>query len=79
METEPILIKDEETAEDVWKANAQEEIRITGEGGCDHKGNCSVCLWNTVGVVVCTFQITLVFYVLAYRVDGSKAVMFCNS
>ncbi|XP_070292809.1 uncharacterized protein [Salvelinus sp. IW2-2015] len=31
VETEPILIKDEETAEDVWKTNAQEELRITGE------------------------------------------------
>nr|XP_046176687.1 zinc finger protein 544-like isoform X1 [Oncorhynchus gorbuscha] len=31
VETEPILIKDEETAEYVWKANAQEELRITGE------------------------------------------------
>ncbi|XP_055722342.1 zinc finger protein 768-like [Salvelinus fontinalis] len=31
VETEPILIKDEETAEDVWKTDPQEEIRITGE------------------------------------------------
>ncbi|XP_029478990.1 zinc finger protein 782-like [Oncorhynchus nerka] len=30
-ETEPILIKDEETAEDVWKTDPQEELRITGE------------------------------------------------
>ncbi|XP_041698749.1 zinc finger protein 263 [Coregonus clupeaformis] len=30
-ETEPILIKDEETAEDVWKADPQEELRVTGE------------------------------------------------
>uniref|UniRef100_A0A4W5JWX1 C2H2-type domain-containing protein n=1 Tax=Hucho hucho TaxID=62062 RepID=A0A4W5JWX1_9TELE len=30
-ETEPILIKDEETAEDVWKTDSQEEFRITGE------------------------------------------------
>ncbi|XP_031662327.1 zinc finger and SCAN domain-containing protein 2-like isoform X2 [Oncorhynchus kisutch] len=30
-ETEPILIKDEETAEDVWKTDLQEELRITGE------------------------------------------------
>ena len=48
METEPILIKDEETAEDVWKTDPHEELRITGEGGCDHKGYCSVCLWKTV-------------------------------
>ncbi|XP_055722329.1 putative zinc finger protein 286B isoform X1 [Salvelinus fontinalis] len=48
VETEPILIKDEETAEDVWKTDPQEEIRITGEGGCNHKGCCSVCLWKTV-------------------------------
>ncbi|KAM9458643.1 uncharacterized protein ACWYII_010620 isoform 3-T3 [Salvelinus alpinus] len=32
VETEPILIKDEETAEDVWKTDPQEELRITGEG-----------------------------------------------
>ncbi|KAM9458663.1 uncharacterized protein ACWYII_010629 [Salvelinus alpinus] len=31
VETEPILIKDEETAEDVWKTDPQEELRITGE------------------------------------------------
>ncbi|XP_071233189.1 oocyte zinc finger protein XlCOF8.4-like [Salvelinus alpinus] len=31
VETEPILIKDEETAEDVWKTDSQEELRITGE------------------------------------------------
>uniref|UniRef100_A0A4W5PD37 C2H2-type domain-containing protein n=1 Tax=Hucho hucho TaxID=62062 RepID=A0A4W5PD37_9TELE len=30
-ETEPILIKDEEIAEDVWKTDPQEELRITGE------------------------------------------------
>uniref|UniRef100_A0A8K9WPB3 C2H2-type domain-containing protein n=1 Tax=Oncorhynchus mykiss TaxID=8022 RepID=A0A8K9WPB3_ONCMY len=30
-ETEPILIKDEETAEDVWKTDLQEELMITGE------------------------------------------------
>ncbi|XP_070974647.1 zinc finger protein 286A-like [Oncorhynchus clarkii lewisi] len=30
-ETEPILIKDEETAEDVWKTDPQEELMITGE------------------------------------------------
>ncbi|XP_024247020.1 zinc finger protein 263 isoform X2 [Oncorhynchus tshawytscha] len=30
-ETEPILIKDEEMAEDVWKTDPQEELRITGE------------------------------------------------
>ncbi|XP_014047180.1 zinc finger and SCAN domain-containing protein 2-like isoform X1 [Salmo salar] len=30
-QTEPILIKDEETAEDVWKTDPQEELRITGE------------------------------------------------
>jgi hypothetical protein len=36
-ETEPILIKDEETAEDVWKTDTQEELGITEEGGCDHK------------------------------------------
>ncbi|XP_041698745.2 zinc finger and SCAN domain-containing protein 2-like [Coregonus clupeaformis] len=30
-ETEPILIKDEETAEDVWKTDPQEELRVTGE------------------------------------------------
>ncbi|CDQ69357.1 unnamed protein product [Oncorhynchus mykiss] len=75
-ETEPILIKDEETAEDVWKTDLQEELRITGEGGCDHKGYCSVCLWT---VVVCTFQIaTLVLSVLCTHIVGSKTVMFCN-
>ncbi|XP_045061891.1 zinc finger and SCAN domain-containing protein 31-like isoform X3 [Coregonus clupeaformis] len=31
VETEPILIKDEETAEDVWKADPQEELKIPGE------------------------------------------------
>ncbi|XP_031666490.1 zinc finger protein 3 homolog [Oncorhynchus kisutch] len=31
VETEPIMIKDEETAEDVWKTDPQEELRITGE------------------------------------------------
>ncbi|XP_055739677.1 zinc finger protein with KRAB and SCAN domains 1-like [Salvelinus fontinalis] len=31
VETEPILIKDEETAEDVWKTDPQEELMITGE------------------------------------------------
>ncbi|XP_035655484.1 zinc finger protein 572-like isoform X4 [Oncorhynchus keta] len=31
VEIEPILIKDEETAEDVWKTDPQEEIRMTGE------------------------------------------------
>ncbi|KAK6310918.1 hypothetical protein J4Q44_G00189730 [Coregonus suidteri] len=31
VKTEPILIKDEETAEDVWKADPQEELRVTGE------------------------------------------------
>ncbi|KAK6310919.1 hypothetical protein J4Q44_G00189740 [Coregonus suidteri] len=31
VETEPILIKDEETAEDVWKTDHQEELRVTGE------------------------------------------------
>nr|XP_046176685.1 zinc finger protein 263-like isoform X2 [Oncorhynchus gorbuscha] len=31
VKTELILIKDEETAEDVWKTDPQEEIRITGE------------------------------------------------
>ncbi|KAK6310920.1 hypothetical protein J4Q44_G00189750 [Coregonus suidteri] len=31
VETEPILIKDEETAEDVWKTDPQEELRVTGE------------------------------------------------
>nr|XP_046176690.1 zinc finger and SCAN domain-containing protein 2-like isoform X1 [Oncorhynchus gorbuscha] len=31
VETEPILIKDEETAEDVWKTDPQEELRITGK------------------------------------------------
>ncbi|XP_013996192.2 oocyte zinc finger protein XlCOF8.4 [Salmo salar] len=31
VETEPILIKDEETAEDVWKTDPKEELRITGE------------------------------------------------
>uniref|UniRef100_A0A673Z4H6 Zinc finger and SCAN domain-containing protein 2-like n=1 Tax=Salmo trutta TaxID=8032 RepID=A0A673Z4H6_SALTR len=30
-ETEPILIKDEETAEDVWETDPQEELRITEE------------------------------------------------
>ncbi|KAK6302835.1 hypothetical protein J4Q44_G00271900 [Coregonus suidteri] len=30
-ETEHILIKDEETAEDVWKTDPQEELMITGE------------------------------------------------
>jgi hypothetical protein len=50
VETELILIKDEEQAEDVWKTDPQEELRITGEGGCDHKGYGSVCLWKTVRV-----------------------------
>ncbi|XP_038860127.1 zinc finger protein 333-like [Salvelinus namaycush] len=31
VETEPLLIKDEETAEDVWKTDPQEELRITGK------------------------------------------------
>ncbi|XP_070989568.1 uncharacterized protein [Oncorhynchus clarkii lewisi] len=31
VKTELILIKDEETAEDVWKTDPQEELRITGE------------------------------------------------
>ena len=44
METEPILIKDEETAENVWKTDPQDEFRITGEGGCDHKGYCSLSI-----------------------------------
>ncbi|XP_064789501.1 uncharacterized protein LOC135511905 [Oncorhynchus masou masou] len=31
VETEPILIKDEETAEDMWKTDPQEEFKIIGE------------------------------------------------
>ncbi|CAB1317250.1 unnamed protein product, partial [Coregonus sp. 'balchen'] len=38
-ETEPILIKDEETAEDVWKTDPQEELRITGEVSVEHYPN----------------------------------------
>ncbi|XP_041698757.1 zinc finger protein 263-like [Coregonus clupeaformis] len=37
-ETEPILIKDEETAVDLWKTDPQEEFRITGEGSGSKPG-----------------------------------------
>ncbi|CDQ69358.1 unnamed protein product [Oncorhynchus mykiss] len=37
-ETEPILIKDEEMAEDVWKTDPQEELRITGEDSSSKAG-----------------------------------------